>query len=193
MSNVLNSIDADIRQWIAAQKMFFVATAPLSGDGRVNLSPKGHDTLRVVDERTLVFMDYGGSGVETVAHLRENGRIVIMMCAFEGPPKIYRFHGRGRVITPRDPDFDVLADLFAGRELGIRTIIRVEVDRVSQSCGFGVPLYEFREQRDTSPEYTRRQGARKISRYLGMMNEASIDGLPGLSGEETDAFRGPGE
>ena len=183
--------DSRIREWIERQHMFFVGTAPLSGSGSVNVSPKGHDTLRVLDEHTLAYLDYGGSGVETIAHLRENGRIVIMMCAFENPPMIYRFHGIGEVVTPLDEGFQLLARHFDRSELGIRAIIRVRVTRVSDSCGFGVPLYEYQQQRDTSPKFIRTTGVREIRAYLKTANLRSIDGLPGESAEAADSYQGP--
>ena len=125
MGKVRECITEDIQAWIDEQEMYFVATAPLSGDGSVNLSPKGMDTLRVVDEHTLAFMDVGGSGIETIAHLRENGRIVVMMCAFQDPPVTYRFHGRGAVLLPGDEGFDSLAALFDRTNVGVRAIIRI--------------------------------------------------------------------
>lgn len=191
MGKVYASIDASIRKWIERQHMFFVATAPLSGDGAVNLSPKGHDTLRVLDEHTLAFLDYGGSGIETIAHLRENGRIVIMMCAFEGPPKIYRFHGHGEVVTPIDDGFSALADHFDRSQLGIRAIIRVRLTRVSDSCGFGVPFYDYQGQRRTSPDYIRAKGVENIRDYLKVTNSRSLDGIAGLSEAEADAYFPP--
>ena len=191
MGKIYAAIDDKIQKWVAKQHMFFVATAPRSDDGMVNLSPKGHDTLRMLDNHTLAFMDYGGSGIETIAHLRENGRIVIMMCAFEGPPKIYRFHGRGTVITPLDKEFEQLAMQFDRTALGVRSIVRVDVQRVCESCGFGVPLYDYNTQRDTSPEYIRKIGPEKIRGYLAQMNGQSIDGLPGMTEEESGAYEGP--
>ena len=185
------SIKPAVRKWIDKQEMFFVATAPLSADGSVNLSPKGMDTLRVLDEHTLAFLDSGGSGIETIAHLRENRRIVIMMCAFRGPAKIYRFHGRGAVVLPGDNEFDELVSHFDHGAIGIRSIIRVDVTRVSDSCGFGVPLYEFRSQRTETAEYIRRNGVDYVRNYFGEMNGESIDGLPGLTAEESQAFVGP--
>ena len=143
MGKVHESITPKIQRWIEKQKMFFVATAPLADDGRVNLSPKGHDTLRVLDDRTLAFVDYGGSGVETIAHLRENGRIVVMMRAFSGPPKIYRFHGQGTVVMPNEKGFDALTARFDLSRLGARCIVRVDVMRVADSCGFGVPFFDY--------------------------------------------------
>ena len=191
MGKTYTSIDPDIAHWIAQQHMFFVATAPLAAEGLVNLSPKGHDTLRVINEHTLAFLDYGGSGIETVAHLRENQRIVIMMCAVKGSPKIYRFHGTGQVITPIDADFGDLAQHFDRSELGIRSIIRVNVSRVSDSCGFGVPFYDYQGERPTSPNYIRVNGAEKIRAYLKHENAQSLDGLPGLSPAEAGAYEGP--
>jgi len=191
MGKVYDAIDGKIREWIGRQHMFFVGTAPLSAGGSVNVSPKGHDTLRVLDEHTLAFLDYGGSGVETIAHLRENGRIVIMMCAFENPPMIYRFHGVGEVVTPLDGDFESLARHFDRSELGVRAIIRVRVTRISDSCGFGVPLYEYRQQRDTSPRFIRATGTEEIRAYLKTANLESIDGLPGESEEEAGSWQGP--
>lgn len=173
--------------------MFFVATAPLAPDGSVNLSPKGMDTLRVLDDSTLAWLDSGGSGIETIAHLRENGRIVIMICAFEGPPKIWRFHGRGTVLLPGDAEFGALAGRFDRSHLGTRAIIRVAVKRASSSCGFGVPLYEFRGQRREAEEYLERNGVQRLRDYLARENAVSIDGLPGLSADEAQRFEPPVE
>ena len=191
MGKTYDSIDSNIRKWIGKQQVFFVGTSPLAASGSVNVSPKGHDTLRVLDDHTLAFMDYGGSGIETIAHLRENGRIVIMMCAFDGPPKIYRFHGQGEVITPLDGGFASLARHFDRTELGIRAIIRVRVTRISDSCGFGVPVYEYRQQRDVSPTYIRVSGVEKVRAYLKGKNTESIDGLPGAAESEIESYLGP--
>jgi len=193
MGKVYESIDAKVRRWIDKQQMYFVATSPLADDGHVNLSPKGHDTLRILGDRTLAFLDYGGSGVETIAHLRENGRIVIMMCAFTGPPKIFRFHGSGTVVMPNDRDFGALAAHFDRSDLGVRSIIRVDVTRISDSCGFGVPLHNYVGQRPTSPEYLRKHGAQHIRDYLEDVNPRSIDGLPGISADEAQSFEPPVE
>ena len=164
--------------------MFFVGTAPLSGSESVNISPKGHDTVRVLDEKTLAYLDYGGSGVETIAHVRENGRIVIMMCAFEGPPKIYRFHGKGQVVTPLDVEFDELAGKFDSTHLGVRSIIVVHVTRISDSCGYGVPIYDYKNQRPSLPNYVRINGVEHIREYLAKENSESLDGLPGTTESE---------
>jgi hypothetical protein len=191
MGKTYNAIDTNIRKWIGKQQVFFVGTSPLSDSGSVNVSPKGHDTLTVLDDHTLAFLDYGGSGVETIAHLRENHRIVIMMCAFEGPAKIYRFHGQGDVVTPLDEGFDLLAEHFNCSNLGIRSIIRVRVTKISDSCGFGVPLYEYKQQRDISPNYIRINGVEKVKAYLKGENAESIDGLPGASEAEIESYQGP--
>ena len=193
MGKTYDAIGPEVREWMADQHMFFVATAPRSDAGMINLSPKGHDTLRVLDDHTLAFLDYGGSGIETIAHLRENGRIVIMMCAFTGPPKIFRFHGSGDVVTPQDPEFPSLAEEFDRSELGIRAIIRVNVSRISDSCGFGVPLYEYQEQRPTSPNYIRSHGAERIRAYQEENNLERLDGLPGITVDEAQAYAPPVE
>ncbi|MDJ0926776.1 MAG: pyridoxamine 5'-phosphate oxidase family protein [Gammaproteobacteria bacterium] len=193
MGKSYESINPRIRKWIEKQEMFFVATAPMAAEGSVNLSPKGMDTLRVLDEDTLAFLDSGGSGIETIAHLRENGRIVVMMCAFRGPAKIYRFHGRGSVVLPGNAEFDELVAQFDRTHVGIRSIIRIDVTRVSDSCGFGVPLYDFRAQRKESTGYIRRNGVDYVRAHFAEMNGKSIDGLPGLTAEESAAYVGPRE
>ena len=192
MGKVYDGINEQIQAWIAEQEMFFIATAPLSGDGSVNLSPKGLDTLRVLDDHTLVFLDTGGSGIETISHVRENGRIVVMMCALRDPPVTYRFHGRGTVILPGDEGFDTLAALFDRSQFGVRAIICIDVTRVSDSCGYGVPLYDFRGQRDLLAEDIQSTGREKFVAQFAEMWTTSIDGLPGLTPEESATFMGPG-
>jgi hypothetical protein len=161
--------------------MFFVATAPLAADGHVNLSPKGLDTFVVLGEREVAYLDLTGSGIETLAHLRENGRIVLLFCAFEGPPKIVRLHGRGEAMEPGHPEFEALVARFPAH-LGVRSVIRVRLDRISDSCGYGVPLYEFRGQRGQLPAWVERKEAQDgVGAYRRANNAESIDGLPGLS------------
>jgi hypothetical protein len=143
----------------------------------VNCSPKGGDTLRVLGEREIAYLDLTGSGIETIAHLQENGRIVIMACAFEGPPKIVRLHGRGEVVYPTDPRHGLLATAFPP-QAGARAIIRVVVDRISDSCGFGVPLLEFAAERDQLARWTEQKGA-ALRAYRREKNARSIDELPG--------------
>ncbi len=191
MGKTFEAIDERIQQWMAHQKMFFVGTAPLSSEGSVNLSPKGNDTLRVLDPHTLIYQDSGGSGIETVAHIRENQRIVIMMCSFGNAPKIFRFHGKGSVYTPLDEGFSDLATHFEGTELGIRNIIKVDVTRISDSCGYGVPQYEYLGDRSTAVEYANNNSTEKIRKALTGNNAQSIDGLDGISEEEASAYVPP--
>lgn len=182
MGKTYDAIEGSIREFIEAQRVFFVATAPLGEDGHVNLSPKGLDGLRVLGERTVGYLDFVGSGVETIAHLRENGRIVLMFCALDGPPKIVRIHGRGRALEPGDPEFAELRPRFAhGGKNAVRAIIVVAAERVSDSCGFGVPLYDYQGERPQLGEWTERKGPEKIVKYQVEKNARSIDGLPGLA------------
>jgi hypothetical protein len=179
MSGEYPSIDERMRAFIEAQHVFFVATAPAGDTGRVNLSPKGLDGLRVLDERTVAYLDLVGSGVETIAHLRENGRIVVMFCAFQGPPNIVRLHGRGEVVEPGDRRFESLAALFSA-SLGVRSVIVVHVERASDSCGYGVPLYEYQGERTALNAWAQKKGAAGIEEYQRAKNAESIDGLRGL-------------
>ena len=162
--------------------MFFVATAPLAADGHVNVSPKGMDgTFAVLGPHRVAYLDYFGSGIETIAHLRENGRIVIMMCAFDGPPKIVRLHGRGRTLRPGDDGFAALRARFAkARDKGVRSIVVVDVDRISDSCGFSVPLMEYVADRDVLDVAQQRRDDDYFVEYGAAKNAASIDGLRGL-------------
>ena len=180
MGKTYEKIDASIRHWIGEQKVFFVATAPLSEGGHINCSPKDGYSIRVCDEKTLVYLDLIGSGVETIAHLRENGRIVVMMCAFDGPPRIMRFHGRGEIIEKPHPDFDKLATLF-NSEIGTRSFVRIHLDRISDSCGFGVPVMEFQHYRQQLRAHNERNGEDKLANYKMAHNVGSIDGLPGVT------------
>jgi hypothetical protein len=170
MGKQYDTIDGKLAGWIARQRLFFVATAPREG-GHVNVSPKGPiDTLRIVDERTVEYVDHVGSGVETVAHLRENGRICVMLCAFEGPPRIVRLHGRGEVLPVADPGD------------GVRATVRVHVDRIADSCGYGVPLMEYVGERPQRGLWLGRKGQRGVRDYVRERNAESIDGLPAFSG-----------
>jgi Pyridoxamine 5'-phosphate oxidase len=179
MGKIFNEISDQLRAFIEAQKIFFVATAPLGAEGRVNLSPKGLDTLRILGPREVAYLDFTGSGIETVAHLRENGRITIMLCAFEGPPRIVRLQGRGAVIEPQDAAFATLLPHFSVAP-GIRTIIRINLDRISDSCGFGVPLLRYEGDRSQLATSAERKGEAGLDAYRAKNNAASIDGLPGL-------------
>ena len=181
MGTLLKDIDDNVRAFIQAQRMFFVATAPLDAGGHVNLSPKGLDSLRILGPRKVAYLDYVGSGSETIAHLKENGRIVLMWCAFEGPPKILRLHGRGEVVTPRDAAYQQLRPLFPATPAGGRAMIVVTVQRVATSCGFGVPLYRFERERSQLPDWCDRKGAGGLLDYQRSKNATSIDGLPAVT------------
>jgi hypothetical protein len=180
MGKTIDGIDDQLRAFIGAQRMFFVATAPLDTAGHVNVSPKGLDTFRILGPRQVAYLDYVGSGAETIAHLRENGRIVMMWCAFEGPPKIVRLHGRGEVLVPSDADYHRLRPHFAAQP-DARTIIVVSVQRVASSCGFGVPLYRFEGNRSQLPDWADRKGERGLRDYQRRNNVESIDGLAAVT------------
>ena len=177
MGRVRDGIDDDVRRFVEAQPLFFVATAPRRG--RINVSPKGLDgTFRILDEGTVAYLDLTGSGAETVAHLRDDGRITFLFCAFEDPPRLVRLHGRGEAVLPGDPRW---AELRAGfPDLpGVRAIVVAEIDRVADSCGFGVPRMRFEGQRDHLPRWTRARGDEEaLARYRRRRNAVSIDGLP---------------
>ena len=174
-------IDGRLREFIEAQPMFFVATAPTGPDGHVNVSPKGMiGTFAVLDERTVAYLDYHGSGAETIAHLTENGRITLMFCAFEGAPNIVRLHGRGRVVPVTDPEYAELLPLFsdASDTHGARSIIDVEVERVSDSCGYAVPLMTYQGDRDLLIRAHERRDDAALAEYRRVKNATSIDGKP---------------
>ena len=158
--------------------MFFVATAPASG-GRVNVSPKGFDSLRMLNEREIAYLDLTGSGAETIAHVRDNGRITIMWNAFEGPARILRVYGKGHVHLPEADRFDDLVALFDERR-GIRSVITVDVERVQDSCGFGVPKMAFVESRTSLDSWVRQRSDAEIADYWQQKNSTSIDGLPAI-------------
>ena len=181
MGQVYDAIDDRVADFIRAQHVFFVATAPLGAGGHVNLSPKGLDTFAVLDPHTVAYLDLTGSGVETIAHLRENGRITICFAAFDGPPKIVRLYGRGSVIVAGDPGFDTLAARFPP-QLGGRSVIRVAVERVADSSGYAVPEYEYVRDRRQLVQWAERKGPDGIRAYRDEKNRTSIDGLPGLDG-----------
>jgi hypothetical protein len=185
---IFDGITGELRSFIEAQHVFFVATAPLSANGHVNVSPKGLDTLRILDPTTIAYLDYVGSGAETIAHLRENQRIVVMLCAFDGHPRIVRLHGRGRAIEPQEDEFVRLRRLFAPEPEG-RSVIHIALDRISTSCGFGVPLYAYERERTQLPDWSARKGEEGLAAYQQEKNSDSIDGLPALrwtSGEPSD-------
>lgn len=183
MGRVDDAIYDELAEFIAAQHVFFVATAPSGDGGHVNLSPKGLDTFAVIDPSTVAYLDLTGSGVETIAHLRDNGRITIMFCAFEGKPLIVRLYGRGEVLAIGEPEAEPLLSHF-GAYPGARSVIRVGLDRVSTSCGYGVPLLQYEGERDQLTKWAERRGPDGLVEYRADKNAASIDRLPGLGVHE---------
>lgn len=189
MGRIYEQIDERWRDWIANQPMFFVATAPLSEHGHVNVSPKGPiGTLRVLDGHTIAYLDVVGSGAETIAHLRENGRIVVMLCAFEGPPRILRLHGRGEAVMADGPGFAELLERCSFDEPDVgearRAVVVVHVDRIADSCGYGVPLMSYEGERPHYAAWAQKKvrvgGPDALERYAEEHNSDSIDGLPAL-------------
>jgi predicted pyridoxine 5'-phosphate oxidase superfamily flavin-nucleotide-binding protein len=186
MGKLYQRIEGRLREFVERQRMFFVATAPLAADGHVNVSPRGlPGTFAVLDERTFGWLDGTGSGSETIAHLRENGRITVMFCAFEGPPNIVRLHGTGRVVTLYDAEYPELAGRFA-EVPGARAVIVVDVERISDSCGWGVPLMSYEGERDLLGPHFERKGEAGSREYRRRKNLASIDGLPAYDVDPVD-------
>jgi hypothetical protein len=187
MGKLYQRLEPELIRWIEAQHLFFVATAPREG-GHINCSPKGLDALRVLGDRSVAYLDLTGSGAETIAHLRDDGRILLMFCAFEGAPKIVRLHGRGAVTQAGDPRFvEALTSflpLSPAMRASARAVITVEIDRISDSCGHGVPLMEFQADRTQTVDWTenrlRKVGPDAMVRYQAEKNLTSIDGLPAL-------------
>ena len=179
MGKLYEEITPELAAWLKAQHMFFVGTAPLEATGLVNCSPKGMDTFRILGPQQVAYLDLTGSGVETIAHLRENGRIVFMFCSFSGPPKIVRLHGTGEVITPDSPGWETLRQGFP-QYPGARAIIRTEVSRISDSCGYAVPRMEYLEERDVLIRSTEAKGEEGLKKYQHEKNARSLDGLPAL-------------
>lgn len=187
MGQLYDRIDDELTAWIQRQQMFFVASAPTVG-GHVNCSPKGLDTFRILGPLSVAYLDLTGSGIETIAHLRENGRIVVMFCAFQGPPKIVRLYGRGSSVQVQDPRFEPLLAHFAPLDPTVlaaaRAVVCVEIERIADSCGHGVPLMRYEGQRTQIPDWAdnriRKRGADALVRYQAEKNLTSIDDLPGL-------------
>jgi hypothetical protein len=180
MGRVYEHIDDRLADFLRAQPVFFVATAPLAGDGHVNLSPKGlQGTFDVIGPTQVGYLDLTGSGVETIAHVRENGRITLMFCAFDGPPRIVRLFGAGRVVVPGDDGFADLERRFPALE-GTRSVIVVDVERIADSCGYAVPRMTLIEDRDLLLDWARRKGPEGLRDYHREKNTYSLDGLPGL-------------
>ncbi|GAA0474039.1 pyridoxamine 5'-phosphate oxidase family protein [Streptomyces olivaceiscleroticus] len=186
MGKVYERIDGRLRAFIEAQKIFFVATAPLSGDGTVNLSPKGlSGSFAVLDDRTVAYLDFAGSNAETIAHLRENGRITLMWCAFEGPPNIVRVHGRGEPVFRDDPRWAELLARFPGVDgaaHGLRAVIVVSAELVRDTCGYAVPFMTYEEDRPLHRSRFARETDDSLDAYFRKKEHVaqSIDGLPGL-------------
>ena len=181
MGKVFDLIDESLAEWLTAQPVFFVASAPLGADGLVNCSPKGLiGSFVVLDGTTVAYLDLTGSGIETVAHLRENGRLVLMFCAFDGRPRIVRLHGTGRVVQPGDDSFDELIALFPEHP-GVRSVIVAELSRISDSCGYAVPRMDYVDDRDVLDLDAAKKGPEKLAAYRLAKNSVSLDGLPGLA------------
>ncbi|MDE0674762.1 MAG: pyridoxamine 5'-phosphate oxidase family protein [bacterium] len=179
MASYFDSIPGHLASWIEAQPMFFVATAPSGDAGHVNLSPKGLDTFRIVDPGTVAYLDLVGSGAETIAHLRQNGRIVVMFCGFDQPRRILRIWGEGRALFPGDPQHSLLAGSFPEIP-GSRSIIRVDIRKVGTSCGGGVPLMQMISDRDYLPAWAEKKGPDAMWEYQKENNARSLDGLPAM-------------
>ncbi|PHR56654.1 MAG: pyridoxamine 5'-phosphate oxidase [Robiginitomaculum sp.] len=179
MGKIHEKLDDKLTAFIKAQKMFFVATAPMLSDGHVNMSPKGYDSFSIIDPRTVAYLDLGGSGIETLAHIKDNGRITIMFCAFEGRANILRLYGQGEAISFDDENYAELLALFPSHTHA-RSIIKINITRIQDSCGWGVPFYEFKGERDQLKRYIENKDVKdwQQSRYDG--NFESIDGLEGL-------------
>jgi hypothetical protein len=180
MGKIRSSLDEAATRFTQAQHVFFVASAPLDAAGHINLSPKGLDTFRILGPTTVAYLDFNGSGVETISHLKENGRIVLMFCAFQGPPNIFRLYGQGRVVEAHESDFAALAAHFSDTE-NARSIIVVELTRVTDSCGYGVPLFKYEGEREQLHAWARKQGPDGLKDYRQRKNRQSIDGLPGIA------------
>jgi len=183
MAKVHPKIDKDLKSWIEKQPMYFLASAPLEGEGRVNLSPRGLDSFRVIGDNEVVMLDLVGSGNETASHLKQNGRLTVMFCAFENEPRILRLFGAGKVIRPEDATWNQYRQLFAESIPGVRQIFLLTVTRVQTSCGFGVPLMQLEAQRDLLTNWATKKSEDELKDYQLKKNAKSIDGLPapGLS------------
>jgi hypothetical protein len=185
-------LDERLQSWITDQRLFFVATAPSSPAGHVNLSPKGHaDTFTILDERTVAYLDLTGSGAETIAHLRDNGRITLMFCAFSDPPRILRLYGQGRVVVQGDERWAELAGRFPARR-GARAVVVVEVERIADSCGYAVPLYDYAGERGLLDKWTARKNDAALAAYRAQRHHKSIDDLPALPMAASDRQAGSG-
>lgn len=177
MAKLFDHITDELQAFIAAQPLFFVATAPLSASGHVNLSPKGLDSFRVLSPNQVAYLDLTGSGNETSAHLLENGRITFLFCAFQAKPLILRLYGQGRVVLPTDAEWESIA-VHLPTLPGTRQIIVADIDRVQTSCGMGVPLLEYADQRPELLRWAETKGSAGVRAYHAAKNQVSVDGLP---------------
>lgn len=187
MGRSYDELNDKLQKFIGKQRLFFVATAPTSETGHVNVSPKGHDSFRVLDPKTVGYIDYVGSGVETIAHLRENQRICVLFCAFEGPPNIVRLHGRGEVFEKGTPRFEELLPSFP--HVGgppLRSIVQISLERITDSCGYTVPLFEYQGERDQLLRWGQKKTESELEDFQRRKNKMSIDGLPGLEWTTTE-------
>ncbi|NJL36436.1 MAG: pyridoxamine 5'-phosphate oxidase family protein [Leptolyngbyaceae cyanobacterium RM2_2_4] len=175
MAKFYSKLTPALQEFIAEQKLFFTASAPI--EGRVNLSPKGIDTFRCIDSKTVAYLDLTGSGNETAAHLHENGRLTVMFCSFTEQPLILRLYGQGKAIRPRHSEWQKFYSLFEAIP-GERQVIVLDIEAAQTSCGFGVPLYEFKQQRETLIDWAEKKGNSGIEQYWHNKNQKSIDGLP---------------
>lgn len=179
VGKVYDEIDESLAAWIAEQPLWFVATAPLEPEGRINVSPRGHDTLVVLGPHRVGWVDLTGSGVETIAHLRQNGRICLMFCSFDHRPRVVRLHGRGHVALPGDAAYEDLVSRKPAHP-STRAVITVDVERISDSCGFGVPVMDVVEERDLLRLQAEKKGPDGLAAYRAERNAVSVDGLAGL-------------
>ena len=175
MGKRLKKIPERLQNFIAQQKIFFVGTA--AQEGTINVSPKGTDSFRVIDANKIVWLNLTGSGNETAAHLLKNNRMTIMFCAFEGAPLILRLYGTAKIFHPRDAQYETYEALFP-KSVGTRQFIEMEVDLVQTSCGFGVPLMDFKEERKTLDTWAKEKGREEIKSYWEAKNTTSLDGYP---------------
>ena len=185
MSKTYKQLDGRLQKFICAQKMFFVGSAPRSDDGFINISPKGFDSFRILNPKTVAYLDYTGSGIEAIANIKENGRLVIVFCSFDEKPLILRLYGRATVIEKSDVEWRTLQPLFPDVPAA-RAIIKLPIQRITDSCGWGVPFYQYKGLRDQYPKYIEKVGRRGLRQAQLKSNMASINGLPGLKQPSVD-------
>lgn len=190
MGQVYSEITERLAEFITAQPMFFVGTAPSGEGGHINVSPKGMaKTFKILDPNRVAYLDWGGSGVEGTAHMRQNGRVCVMFCSFDRAPKILRLHGTGEPVFRGDERFDALLARFEDPTLhGVRSIIDVRVTRISDSCGYSVPLMELKGERSMLIDLNARRSEAEIARRRLASNTVSIDGLPGLGDSQGERY-----